>query len=72
MFQLSSAELLLRLEHRHNDGSWSPLEAQGGHHDAADHDPERGWAKGRIFRCKTCDEEVRVVEAAADGGPGRA
>lgn len=53
------AEEMLRLEHRHDDGSWGTLERT--HHDPADHDPERGWAKGDIiYACTTCDEVVRV------------
>ena len=61
--QLAAA---IRLEHRHSDGSWSPL--QRSHHDPADHDPERAWAKGEIYRCSGCDEEVRVVPS--DDAPG--
>jgi len=30
-------------------------------HDASEHDPERQWARGRIFRCTTCEDEIRVV-----------
>jgi hypothetical protein len=56
----------IRLEHRHSDGSWNPL--QRSHHDPADHDPERGWSRGEIFQCSTCDEEVRVVPT--DDAPG--
>ena len=66
-------EATLRLEHRHSDGSWSPLERV--HHDAAEHDPERDWAKGKlVFSCLTCDEMVRVADpnpepdSAADEG----
>jgi hypothetical protein len=67
--QLAAA---IRLEHRHSDGSWSPL--QRSHHDPADHDPERGWARGEIYRCSTCEEEVRVVPAdeAGTGSGGAA
>lgn len=53
------AELSLRLEHRHSDGSWGELKRS--HHEVADHDPERDWAKGgAIYVCTTCDEQVRV------------
>jgi hypothetical protein len=71
MFQLSGAEFLLRLEHRHSDGSWSPLEPQQSHHDPAELDPERAWANGRIYRCPSCAEEVRVVDPATEGGPAK-
>lgn len=49
----------LRLEHRHGDGSWGTFERA--HHDPADHDSERDWAKGKIvYSCTSCDELVRV------------
>ena len=54
---------LLRLEHRHNDGSWGRLDPEPSHHSAAQHDPERRWSKGRIFRCASFDEPVRVEVA---------
>ncbi len=71
MFQLNSAMLLLRLEHRHNDGSWSPLEPRPSHHDSAEYDPERDWATGRTYACPTCDEQVRVMGPASEGGPDK-
>jgi hypothetical protein len=49
-----------RIEHRHGDGSWSPLEPI--QHDSAAHDGERSWLKRTIFRCAECDETVRVTE----------
>jgi hypothetical protein len=49
----------LQLEHRHNDGSWSLLEREP--HDTAEHDPERSWLSGILFRCRSCDEQVRVT-----------
>lgn len=66
MFQLRGLDFAMRLEHRHNDGSWSPLEPRPSHHDAAELDPERGWANGRIYMCTTCDEEVRVIDESRD------
>jgi hypothetical protein len=59
-----TAELTLRLQHRHSDGSWSPLE-QRTPHDAASIDPERGWPAGTIYVCKACQEEV-LVEPLGD------
>jgi len=55
----------LFLEHRHGDGSWSPMERV--EHDSAAHDSERSWLRRMIFRCTTCDEEVAVT---TDGGEG--
>jgi hypothetical protein len=52
-------EQQLSLEHRHSDGSWGKFERS--HHDAADHDAERDWAKGKIvYSCTSCEELVRV------------
>jgi hypothetical protein len=52
-------EYQFRLEHQHGDGSWSELVEDHSHHDAAAHDPERGWVQ-RIFRCTTCPELVAM------------
>ena len=71
MFQLGGLEQTLRLEHRHGDGSWSPLELRPSHHDPADHDPERDWANGRIYVCATCHEEIRVRDESDAGGRPR-
>jgi hypothetical protein len=57
-----------RIEHRHSDGSWSPLEPI--HHDSAAHDGERSWLKRTIFRCTTCDEQISVtVDSEESGSP---
>lgn len=56
-----------RIEHRHSDGSWSPLEPL--HHDAAAHDAERSWLKRTIFRCSSCAGEVAVTEAGNEDEP---
>ena len=58
----------LRLELRHSDGTWSPMVPA--HHGQPEHDSERGWLKGLIFRCKTCSEEVAVTQGVEEeGGP---
>jgi hypothetical protein len=49
-----------RIEHRHSDGSWSPLEPA--HHDSAAHDGERSWLRRTIFRCADCSATVTVTE----------
>jgi hypothetical protein len=59
MFQTSARLAELKLQHRHNDGSWSPL--QPAHHDAAAHDPERDWLNGQRYVCTDCGEEVRIT-----------
>jgi hypothetical protein len=49
-----------RIEHRHSDGTWSPLEPV--HHGEPEHDAERSWIRRRIFRCP-CGEEIAVTDA---------
>ena len=61
-----------RLSHRHGDGSWGVMTESPLHHGAVEHDPERSWGLGRLFRCGTCDEEVTIVPADADGDSDRA
>jgi hypothetical protein len=53
-------EYQFEIEHQHNDGSWSALDEDAGHHGAAAHDPERGWVQ-RIFRCTDCGEIMRLT-----------
>jgi hypothetical protein len=62
-------EMQLRIEHRHNDGSWGRFEPRPSHHTSVEHDPERGWADGRIYECTSCDELIRVVPDA-ESEPG--
>jgi hypothetical protein len=68
MFQASGRMAEMQIQHRHNDGAWSPL--QPAHHDPAAHDPERDWAHGAVYVCESCGEEVRVIqrpEASSEG-----
>ena len=53
-------EYSLHLRHRHDDDTWGTFEPVPSHHSPAEHDPEREWASGTIYRCTTCDEEVLV------------
>ena len=67
---IGQADFLVRVQHRHNDGSWGELAPERGHHDAAAHDPESDWSKGRrLYRCTTCDEEVLISSDRADQEP---
>jgi hypothetical protein len=52
----------LKLMHYHGDDAVEMEPTDAPHHDVAEHDLERsiGWYR-RVFRCRTCDEEV-VVE----------
>lgn len=61
-------EASLRMEHRHNDGTWGRLEPM--HHDSSAHDPERDWAKGKIiYSCSACDEMVRIDDPSKPHEP---
>ena len=60
----------LLLQHRHSDGTWSPMTETAGHHDPAAHDAERRWPFGRIFRCTSCSEEVAVDTEPSLGRSG--
>ena len=62
-------ELLLDVQHRHSDGSWGTLEPEASH-DPTEDDPERGWSNSTLFRCKTCEEEVRIRPINEPGRPG--
>jgi hypothetical protein len=55
-----------RIEHRHSDGGWGEMVEDRTHHDAAEHDPERGWRDGIRFKCSTCDESVLVRPEGPD------
>jgi hypothetical protein len=61
MFQSAAFELA-RLEHHHGGDSWHDMVEVSASHDSAESDPERQWVSGsRIFRCTTCEDEIRVV-----------
>jgi hypothetical protein len=60
------AELNLRFEHRHSDGTIGTFEPEEPPHSPSDHDPERDWASGTIYKCTTCDEEIVVAYEEPD------
>lgn len=51
-----------QMQHAHDDGTWHEMEQVEA--EAATEDPERGWIRGFIFRCKSCSEEIRVIRPA--------
>ena len=55
------AELNFSFQHRHDDGALGTFEPRPSHHRPSDHDPERDWAAGTIYKCMTCDEEIIVA-----------
>ena len=32
-------------------------------------DPERGWIRGVIYKCKTCEEQIRVLSPVGAESP---
>lgn len=58
-------DTLLRLRHRDGD-AWHPMVELEGAHGAAEKDVERGWGRGRIFRCNECDVEILVEKGEQD------
>ena len=68
MDTVRASSQLLRVEHRHGD-EWVRLEPSPAH-DSAEGDPERQWPFARLFRCTTCEEEVRIDLDRDDRTPG--
>lgn len=71
MENLRFIETAYRIQHQHNDGSWSPMEEEPAirHHTSVEHDPERSWLRGRIFRCSSCGETMTVVPGTEGSAP---
>jgi hypothetical protein len=62
MFYGQPSAALFRVEHQHNDGTWSTLQpADHEPHDSAEYDPERDWDRGHVYVCTSCQERVRVL-----------
>ena len=59
MFAARSFEVA-RIQHSHGQNDWHDMTDVTAAHDTAESDPERGWVRGRIFRCSTCEDEIRV------------
>lgn len=60
MFQLAQFELA-RLEHSHGGDEYHDMYEVSASHSPAESDPERDWARGRIYRCSVCEDEIRVT-----------
>src|SRR5215213_8807215 len=54
VFQSAAIELA-RLEHYHGGGEYHDMFEVTDAHDSAEGDPERSWARGRIYRCTVCE-----------------
>jgi hypothetical protein len=62
LFQLQGLQLP-RFEHSHGGNDWHDMTEVSPPHDSAEGDPERAWQKGRVFRCSSCEDEIRVSTA---------
>ena len=60
MFQTAQLEIA-RLEHNHGGVAWHDMTDVTPLHGSSMTDPERDWPNARIFRCKACDNEIRLV-----------
>ena len=60
----SAFDATRRAQHWHGGDDWGDMEEVTPSHDAAEADPERSWKGGRIFKCTSCQEQFRVLDAA--------
>ncbi|HEY5488382.1 MAG TPA: hypothetical protein VIK00_00960 [Candidatus Limnocylindrales bacterium] len=58
MFAARSYEVA-RIQHGHGSDEWHDM-VDVTDQDSTKQDPERGWSRGRIFRCTTCSDEIRI------------
>ena len=54
---------MIRLEHSHGRNDWHGMEEVDS---PASHDAEREWSRHRIFKCTSCEDEIRID--ASDAG----
>jgi hypothetical protein len=54
-----------RISHRHKDGAWGEMRPV--EHSSVEHDPERQWGRGRLFKCTSCEEWAVIQQADEDG-----
>jgi hypothetical protein len=59
LFQLSGIDLA-RFEHHHGGTEWHDMNEVSASHSSAESDPERDWQRGKVYRCSTCEDEIRV------------
>lgn len=55
---------LVRLEHSHGKNDWHRMDEV---RDSSQTDSEREWSRHRIFRCSSCEDEIRIE--TAEPGP---
>jgi len=60
VFQSAGFELT-RIQHSHGKNDWHDMNDVTPAHDSAEEDPEREWSRGRIYRCSTCEDEIKIT-----------
>ena len=70
MFQLQGALSLGQIQHHHGGNEWHDMYEVEDAHDPASIDPERSWQRAKIYRCSTCEDEIRVVVPDEAGDEG--
>ena len=55
---------LIKLEHQHGPNSWHRMDEVD---NPASHDSEREWGRHRLYKCSTCDEQIRVEVPETEG-----
>ena len=55
-----------RVQHRHGENDWHPMQPEDP--SGGPEDPERSWRDGQVFRCKSCDEWIKIVPRADQSG----
>jgi len=58
---------IAHIQHDHGKGEWSDM-VEVTDSSSASEDPERGWLRGRIFKCKTCEDSIRIETVEPSAG----
>jgi hypothetical protein len=56
------------IQHDHGNGQWSDM-VEDTEASSATEDPERGWLRGRIFHCTTCEDSIRIETVDPSAAP---
>lgn len=67
MFASRSLEIA-QIQHDHGSGEWHDM-VDVTEQSSTTEDPERGWLRGRIFKCSACEDSIRVQMPEDGAGP---
>lgn len=56
------------MQHDHGNGQWSDM-VEDTEASSVREDPERGWLRGRLFRCATCEDSIRIESVDPSAAP---